>query len=265
MIDGIYQLLAKVGFTDPLHAPITHIPIGLVIGAFCFFYVAVIFGRKNMYLTARHVSILAFIFVFPTILFGVMDWLHFFKGVLIPPIKMKMILASCVLVLLAIGIILGSEVRVRSAPMMVIYALAVVCVVGLGWFGARLVYGNWAGSQQAAQTTAPAGQQAAGTPGTARGAAAAPAPAAASAVRLGGRLFAANCAACHPGGANVVVPELPLKGAKQLATEDTFVSFIRNPVMPNGSAGQMPAFPADQVSAKDASSIYQYIQAQGWK
>ncbi len=161
MIDGIYQLLAKVGFTDPLHAPITHIPIGLVIGAFCFFYVAVIFSRKNLYLTARHVSILAFIFVFPTILFGVMDWLHFFKGALIPPIKMKMILASCVLVLLAAGIILGSELRVRSAPMMVIYALAVVCVVGLGWFGARLVYGNWAGSQPAAQPAAPAAQTAA--------------------------------------------------------------------------------------------------------
>jgi mono/diheme cytochrome c family protein len=262
MIDGIYQLLAKVGFTDPLHAPLTHIPIGLVIGAFCFFCVAVIFGRKNMYLTARHVSILAFIFVFPTILFGVMDWLHFFKGVLIPPIRMKMILASCVLVLLAAGIILGSELRVRSAPMMVIYALAVVCVVGLGWYGARLVYGNWAGSQQAAQPAAPAAQTAA-APGAPAGAAAA--PAAVSAARAGGRLFAANCAACHPGGANVVVPELPLKGAKQLATEDTFVSFIRNPVMPNGSPGQMPAFSADLVSAKDASNIYAYIQAQGWK
>ena len=259
MIDGIYQLLAKVGFTDPLHAPVTHIPIGLVIGAFCFFYVAVIFKKKNLYLTARHVSILAFIFVFPTILLGVMDWLHFFKGALIPPIKAKMILASCVMVLLGAGIILGSEVRVRSAPMMVIYALAVVGVVGLGWFGARLVYGNWAGSQPATEAAAPAAPSAGGT---ATGAAPGAAP---SAARLGGRLFAANCAACHPGGANVVVPELPLKGAKQLATESSFVSFIRSPVMPNGSAGQMPAFAADQVSDKDASNIYQYIVGQGWK
>ena len=62
-----------------------------------------------------------------------------------------------------------------------------------------------------------------------------------------------------------MVPELPLKGAKQLATEDTFVSFVRNPVMPNGSAGQMPAFAADTLSAQDAADIYQYIQAQGWK
>jgi len=258
MMDGIYQLLAKVGFTDPLHAPVTHIPIGLVIGAFCFFSVAVIFRKKNLYLTARRVSILAFIFVFPTILLGVMDWLHFFKGAFIPPIKMKMILASCVMVLLGTGIVLGSEVKVRNAPMMVIYALAVVGVVGLGWYGARLVYGNWAGSQPATQAAAPAAPASGGT--------ATPGPASApSAVRLGGRLFAADCAACHPGGANVVAPDLPLKGAKQLATEGTFISFVRNPVMPNGSAGQMPAFSADEVSDKDASNVYQYILSQGWK
>jgi len=259
MIDSIYQLLARIGFTDPLHAPVTHIPIGLVIGGALFFYVAVIFKKKNLYLTARHVSILAFIFVFPTILLGVMDWLHFFKGALIPPIKMKMILATCVLLLLGTGIILGSEVKVRNAPMMVIWALAVVGVVGLGWYGARLVYGNWAGSQPAAEAAAPA------APAAGAGAGTSAAPAAPSGARLGARLFAANCAACHPGGANVVVPELPLKGAKQLATEASFVSFIRNPTMPNGSAGQMPAFPADQVSDKDAGDIYQYIQGQGWK
>ncbi len=259
MIDAIYQLLARIGFTDPLHAPVTHIPIGLVIGGALFFYVAVIFKKKNLYLTARHVSILAFIFVFPTILLGVIDWLHFFKGALIPPIKMKMILATCVLLLLGTGIILGSEVKVRNAPMMVIWALAVLGVVGLGWYGARLVYGNWAGSQPAAEAAAPA------APATGAGAGTGAAPAAPSGARLGARLFAANCAACHPGGANVVVPELPLKGAKQLATQAAFVSFIRNPVMPNGSAGQMPAFPADQVSDRDAGDIYQYIQGQGWK
>ena len=143
MIDSLYTLIAKLGFTDPLHAPLTHMPIGLVIGAFVFFLVAVLFGRKNLVVTARHVSILAFIFVFPTILFGVFDWLHFFKGALIAPIKYKMVLASAVLVLLAIGIIMGSELKVRTAPMMVIYALAVVAVVGLGWFGGKLVYGGF--------------------------------------------------------------------------------------------------------------------------
>jgi len=258
VIDAIYQVLARIGFTDPLHAPITHIPIGLVIGAAIFFYVAVIFKRQSMFLTARHVSILAFIFVFPTILFGVMDWLHFFKGALIPPIEMKMILATAVMLLLGTGIILGSEVRVRNAPMMVIYALAVVAVVGLGWYGARLVYGGF--SAQAAEVPA---QPAPAT--AAPRARAAPGPAVPSPTRAGARLFTANCAGCHPGGANVVAPDLPLKGAKQLGSLNAFVSFIRNPTMPNGSPGGMPAFPADQISDTDAGDLYQYIQAQGWK
>lgn len=247
MIDSLYALLAKMGFTDPLHAPITHLPIGLVIGAFLLFLVAVIFKRKNLILTARHVSILAFIFVFPTILFGVFDWLHFYKGALITPIKFKMVLASALLVLLAAGIIVGSELKVRTAAMMVIYALAVVCVVGLGWFGGKLVYGGWSPASQAAAATAPA---AAGTT----------APAAPS-TAIGQRLFASNCSACHPNGTNAIVAELPLRTSKKLASEAAFVAFIRSPTMPDGSGGQMPPFAADQLSDKQAGALYSYIES----
>jgi mono/diheme cytochrome c family protein len=246
MIDSLYQFVTKIGFPDPLHAPITHIPIGLVIGAFLFLVVGIVFARKNVLTTARHVSILAFLFVFPTIMFGVFDWLHFFKGAMIPPIKMKMILASALLVLLAIGIILGSEVKLHAAPMLVVYGLACVAVVGLGWYGARLVYGGWSPG---------AAQPAAG--GTT---AAAPAPA-------GQRLFADNCSACHPNGGNVVVAELPLKTSKKLASLATFTAFIRSPTMPDGSAGGMPAFGADQISEKQAGELYTYISSavSGWK
>ncbi len=255
MIDSLYELIAKTGFTDPLHAPLTHIPIGLVIGAFLFILVAVIFSRRNLLTTARHVSILAFLFVFPTILFGVFDWLHFFKGVLIPPIRAKMILASAVLVLLAIGIIVGSEVKVRAAPMVVIYALAFVCVTGLGWFGARLVYGGWSGSTAAPAAAAPAPA----APATSGGAAAAAAPAAPAPAVAGQRIFAANCSSCHPNGGNVIVANLPLKSSKKLVDVATFTAFIRSPKMPDGSAGSMPSFPTDQVSDKQAADLYAYI------
>src|SRR5208337_5013369 len=97
------------------------------------------------------------------------------KGAMLAPIKYKMILASAVLVLLAIGIVMGSELSVRAAPMMVVYALAVVGVVGLGWFGGKLVYGGWSPAPPAA----PAAQAGASVP-------------------AGQRLFAANCSACHP-------------------------------------------------------------------
>jgi mono/diheme cytochrome c family protein len=251
MIDSLYSLVQKTGFTDPLHAPLTHIPIGLVIGAFLFFLVAIIFGKKNLLTTARHVSILALLFVFPTILFGVFDWLHYFKGALIQPIKIKMILASAVLVLLAIGVIIGGEIKIHAASMVVVYSLAFVCVVGLGWFGARLVYGDWQPAPVTAEGTAPAatGNAAAGkTAGTA------------SAVVAGGqKLYNGNCSSCHPKGGNVVEASLPLKTSKKLATLVTFTAFIRSPAMPNGSAGSMPAFPADQVSDTQASDLYGYI------
>jgi mono/diheme cytochrome c family protein len=251
MIDALYALLARLGFTDPLHAPLTHIPIGLVIGAFLFFVVAVLFGKKNLVVTARHVSILAFIFVFPTILFGVFDWLHFFKGALLAPIKYKMILASAVLVLLAVGIVMGSELNVRAAPMMVVYALAVVGVVGLGWFGGKLVYGGFSPASQAA----PAASSGAAKQG------------AAPAVPAGQRLFASNCSACHPSGGNVIVAELPLKKSKKLASAAALTAFIRSPKMPDGSAGQMPSFGADQISDAQAGELYSYVQSMlaAWK
>jgi mono/diheme cytochrome c family protein len=246
MIDSLYGLLAKLGFTDPLHAPLAHMPIGLVIGAFLFFLVAVVFARKNLVVTARHVSILAFIFVFPTILFGVFDWLHFFKGALIAPIKYKMVLASAVLVLLAAGIIVGSELKVRTAPMMVIYALAVVCVVGLGWFGGKLVYGGFSPVEQAAPAAA-AGTAPAAPPGQ--------------------RLFASNCAACHPSGGNAIDAALPLKKSKTIASAALLTAFVRSPRMPDGSEGQMPAFPPDQLSDKQVGDLYSYIQSMlaSWK
>jgi mono/diheme cytochrome c family protein len=252
MIDSLYQLVAKTGFTDPLHAPFTHIPIGLVIGAFLFFLVAIIFGRRNLLTTARHVSILAFLFVFPTILFGVFDWLHYFHGVLVPAIKIKMILASAVLVLLALGIIVGSELKVHAAPMVVIYALAFVCVTGLGWYGARLVYGGWSGA--ATEAAAPAAQAG----GTAK----------AAAVPAGQRLFAANCASCHANGGNVIDESLPLKSSKKLADLATFTAFVRSPRMPDGSAGSMPAFPADQLGDEQTGRLYTYIESMrssAWK
>ncbi len=249
MIDSLYQLIAKTGFTDPLHAPVTHIPIGLVIGAFLFFLVAVIFGRKNLITTARHVAILAFIFVFPTILFGVFDWLHFYKGALIQPIKMKMILASIVLVVLAIAIIIGGETKVHAPPMIVLYGIAFLAVIGLGWYGARLVPGVYA---MAAGGAAPAAQPAATTSTRAAAATAAP---------PGERIFNDNCSSCHPNGSNIIEAKLTIRATKKLQSLATFTAFIRAPTMPDGKAGQMPPFPSDQISDAQAGDLYTYLNS----
>jgi uncharacterized membrane protein len=142
MIDQLYLFLAKFGFNEPLHSPITHMPIGLAMGALIFFVVAIVFKKKNLVLTARHASILAFIFVFPTILLGVFDWIHFYHATLFTPIKIKMLLASLALVLLGAGIILGSEIKLHTISMTIIYAATCVVMIGLGYFGAGIIYGR---------------------------------------------------------------------------------------------------------------------------
>jgi mono/diheme cytochrome c family protein len=242
VLDAFYDLLLKIGFTDPPHALLTHMPIGLITGALLFFLVAVIFRRKVLVPTARHVFILAFIFIFPTILFGVLDWLHYFKGVLMTPIKFKIGLAAAVLVITGAGVILGSELKVHTIPQMVLYALAFVCVVGLGYFGAKLVYGGWSG--EGATTDAPAGQEAA--------------------YASGSEAFAANCQACHPKGGNAVYPSLPLKGSQRLASLEGFTAFLRSPTMPDGSPGSMPPFGEELISSRQAEDLYLYVSHKAW-
>ncbi|HEX7509920.1 MAG TPA: hypothetical protein VF335_01360, partial [Chitinivibrionales bacterium] len=111
-------------------------------GAAIFFLIAIVFKRKALVLTARHASILAFIFVFPTIMLGVMDWIHFYHAAPFTPIKIKIVLASAALLVLGAGIILGSEIKLHTFSMTVLYALAFVVMVGLGYFGSGIVYGK---------------------------------------------------------------------------------------------------------------------------
>jgi mono/diheme cytochrome c family protein len=265
MIDGLYKVLAGLGYTDPLHAPITHMPIGLIFGALIFILLAIIFKKSNLTLTARHAAILAFVMVFPTILFGVFDWLHFWNGALSDPIKIKIILASVVLVILAAAIILGGEVKMKNALTTVLYALAFIAMVGLGWFGSKLVPGTY---QAAARINA--GYAGAGAPAAQTGAAMTAVKPAAQAgnVQAGLALFNGSCATCHLGGGNLIAPALPVKGSKQIASLTAFTAFIRAPKMPDGSAGSMPQFPANEISDAQAADLYAYVAAKeksGWK
>lgn len=200
-------------------------------------------------MTARHAAILAFIFVFPTILAGVFDWLHFYHGAMLPAIRMKMILAGIVLVLLAAAIILGAEIKLRTVGMTVLYALAFVAVVGLGYYGGGLVYGRGARAPAAASA------------GTSGGAAAGTSTGLSAAAKAGEAVFAGNCQACHPGGGNAVDPAYPLKTSKKLTDAKTFVAFIRNPVLRDGKPGSMPAFTSDALDDTRAADLYAYVAA----
>ncbi len=228
MFDSVYQFLDSIGYPHPIHPSEVHIPIGMVVGAFFFVWVALLFRHQRLALTARHCIILGFIFVFPTMLFGFMDWQHYFAGAWLFPIKVKLTLAFVLLALLLIGILLGKRLGAESRIVAAVYTLCFLVVVVIGYFGGQLVYGSWT-------------------------------PAAPKEFLAGAKIFKARCSGCHPGGGNIIVSNLPLKGAPELAGYSSFAAFIRNPRMPDGSRGIMPPFPESRISDQQAKEIYQYI------
>jgi mono/diheme cytochrome c family protein len=102
-------------------------------------------------------------------------------------------------------------------------------VTALGYFGGQLVYGGR----------------------TPRG----PAD-----FRPGELVFDSNCSGCHAHGGNAILPNFPLRSAPELARFQDFREFIRDPKLPSGAEGPMPAFPASKISDKQAHQLYEYIK-----
>jgi mono/diheme cytochrome c family protein len=80
-----------------------------------------------------------------------------------------------------------------------------------------------------------------------------------SEIVAGQKIFSEICSGCHENGGNIININLPMKGSHKLANYATFLSFIRNPKMPDGSTGAMPSFPESRVSSDEAKKLYQYI------
>jgi uncharacterized membrane protein len=169
MIESIYQILAKIGYTHPLHPPATHLPAGLIIGGFIFALIALIFNRKTLAQTARHCFSLALAMAVVTILLGYMDWQHRLSGVELFEIKMKLLLAGILLFLLLVAVVYAALSGTFGKTLVTIYALCLLTVIGLGYFGGELVYGNKTGAEAATKGMAAEGAV----------------------------LFKQNCSACH--------------------------------------------------------------------
>jgi len=82
-MESFYQTLARIGYTHPLHPTLTHLVMGLVMGAFIFILIAAFFRRESLARTAWHCIILAVIALLPTAVLGYADWQHSFAGDLI--------------------------------------------------------------------------------------------------------------------------------------------------------------------------------------
>ena len=232
MIQFIYQTLTKFGYTHPLHPTLTHVPIGLVIGAFLFALAALIFRWTSLIQTARHCVILAVIVVVPTALLGIMDWQHFYGGAMLFPIKMKLMLAGVLLIFLVLAVIFGLFGEKFTRIVMALYVLCLFSAVGLGYFGGELVYG----------TRAP--PEATATEGLAA---------------EGAMVFKQNCSACHltDSTANKIGPGLkgifkldkfPVSGKP--VSEENFKSTLQKPF------DKMPPFGHLAPEQVDALTAY---------
>jgi len=228
MFDSIYQFLDRIGYPHPIHPTEVHMPIGLIVGALVFRIAAMLFRRPALAQAAHYCTILAFIFLFPTILFGFMDWQHFYAGAWLHPIKIKLFLAAVLIAWISAGLFIAYKRGIESRFVMLNYSVSFLLVVVLGYFGGDLVYG---------------GER----------------PKAPESYLAGMKVFNENCASCHPKGGNIVDPGLPLLNSAYTRDPAIFLTFIRNPKRPDGSSGAMPAFNPKMISDQQADELYKYI------
>jgi mono/diheme cytochrome c family protein len=209
----------------------------MVIGAFIFGIVSWIFRKENLARTAHHCITLALLALLPTVIVGIMDWQHYYAGAWLFPIKMKLPLAGLLLILLVFAVSVGYRATTISKQALIIYALCLLNVTALGYFGGELAYGGRAPGKLSDTTTLTTDAD----------------------LEAGTTLYNQNCRACHPNGGNSIKQNLPLTKAPQLVNFDTFFAYIQSPKARDGSMTIMPPFPADKVSEEDAQKIYQYI------
>ena len=141
---------------------------------------------------------------------------------------MKIALATLLFILLSITLIVGRIPDVRPSIMMLLFMLCFFNVMGLGYFGGKLVYEGRT-------------------------------PAATDGLFPGRNIFVGHCSGCHSNGGDILFPNLPLRSAPQLVSYEKFIEFLRNPTLPNGSKGPMPVFTQHDLSDQQAHELYEYV------
>ena len=139
MSEFLYELLNRVGFTHPLHPAITHLPMGMAMGAFLFSLGSLKFAELAR--TAHHCVILGLIFVLPTMFLGILDWQYFYQGDWTGPIIAKFILAIALTALFIAAIKVGSGEPKNPRLPVLLYALCLLAAIGLGFSGGEIQYG----------------------------------------------------------------------------------------------------------------------------
>lgn len=145
----------------------------------------------------------------------------YFGGGWIFAFKMKMLLAVLLVVFPLAGIFAARREELPGKALTAIYLGCFLMVGGLGYFGGEIVFAG-KGAQESLQ-------------------------------QAGARLYASNCAGCHPRGGNVMNAGKPVKGSGKLTDFDTFLTSIRSP------DALMRTFPESAMSRRHAAELYDYV------
>lgn len=141
MTEFIFEFLNKIGFTHPLHPALTHIPMGMVMGAVVFRAASFIPKLRFLAKTGYHCIILGLLGVFPTAFAGYLDWQHTFGGAWEFLIILKITLAIVLTILLATITFIDDPENPRFDKISFFYLLTMVVAIGLGFSGGELQYG----------------------------------------------------------------------------------------------------------------------------
>lgn len=141
MIVSIYELLGSLGYTHPLHPALTHIPMGMIIGAFFFALVSLVLRKEDLARSAHHCIVLALIFVLPTVIAGYMDWQHAFMAEWNNLFRAKIVLAAILVFLLLVAFAIGRKGVSGTLVKLIVYTLCLLVAIALGFLGGEIQYG----------------------------------------------------------------------------------------------------------------------------
>jgi len=141
MTEFVFSILNSVGFRHPIHPALTHLPMGLVMGAFFFRLTALFTPMKYLAKTAYHCVVGALIFVVPTAILGYMDWQHRYDGEWEFLIGLKIVLAIVITIILAVIVKVDDPENPQIDWKSFLYILTVMTAVGLGFSGGELIFG----------------------------------------------------------------------------------------------------------------------------
>lgn len=231
MLDTLYQMVDNLGYAHPLHPPLTHLPLGLITGAFFFGAGAVLRKRTDLAMTAHYCTVLALLGFLPTVLFGYSDWQYYYRGAMLYEIKAKIILAVALFLALVLALFPRRKERDTFRLTFAAYALCFVLVSGLGYLGGEIVFKG--GGPQAASVSSLSGE--------------------------GEKIFMQNCSACHRTDSTEDKFGPSMKG---LFKRDTMVSTgqpvndetVRRQIQT--PEGEMPPFPFLTPQQMDALIAY---------